>query len=168
MARAYLGVGTNLGDRVANIERAYALLDRSDCAVLATSSLYETEPWGVIDQPCFLNAACLIETLLEPLELLRTLKGIEKEMGREPTIRFGPRPIDLDILLYDNLVMCTPELSIPHKGMLERSTVLVPLNDIAPTVIHPLTGRSIAAHLQELGAIGGLAPYPPGLSPQAH
>jgi len=162
MAHAYIGLGANLGDRTANIKRALTLLNQSACSVQAMSAVYETEPWGLIEQPRFLNAACLVETNLSPLALLDTLKRIERSMGRIETVRYGPRPIDLDILLYDDLLIDTPRLTIPHPGMLKRSTVLIPLADIAPTERHPLTGCTILEHLCLLGPAPDVAAYPPG------
>ena len=160
---AYLGFGSNLGDRELNIQRALEILQARGIQVLVVSPLYETEPWGVLDQPRFLNGACAVCTSDRPHQFLRRLKEIEHELGRVPTLRYGPRPIDLDILLYDDLSLRTPTLTVPHAGMLQRASVLVPLADIAAQVTHPFTGLSIAEHLQQLQPISGLAPYPPGL-----
>lgn len=162
----YLGLGANLGDREANIAQALAALSRRGCRVCALSPLYETEPWGIMDQPRFLNAAACVETALGPHALLDALKMIEKELGRKPSIRYGPRPIDLDILLYADLRIATPRLTVPHAGMLERASVLVPLADIAPEMRHPVTGLTIATHRKSLGATPDVAPYPPGLGPR--
>ena len=159
----YLGLGANLGDRAANLFRALAALGARGILVRRVSPLYETEPWGLTEQPRFLNAACAVETTLAPAALLAALKGIERDLGRVETVRYGPRPIDLDILLYDALTIETPTLTIPHPGMLERATVLVPLADIAGVAVHPHTGRTIREHLAALGQVEGLAPYPPGL-----
>lgn len=163
MALAYVGLGANLGDRAGNIGAALRAMAPRGLRVTAVSPLYETEPWGVLDQPRFLNAACAIETDLDPLALLDALKAIEQELGRETTVRYGPRPIDLDILLYDDLRLDTPRLTIPHAGLIERATALVPVADIAPALRHPATGRTIAEHVADLGEIEGLALYPPGL-----
>jgi 2-amino-4-hydroxy-6-hydroxymethyldihydropteridine diphosphokinase len=163
MVRVYLGLGANLGDRAENIARALEALEKKGLEICSLSGLYETEPWGVKEQPRFLNAACAVETDLAPHALLDLLKTTEKELGRVPTIRYGPRTIDLDILLYDELRIATPRLTIPHPGMLERASVLAPLADIAPALRHPVTGLTIAEHLGRLGHTSGVASYPPGL-----
>ena len=163
MAHVYLGIGSNLGDREEHIREALKRLNEAGARVIKQSQLYETEPWGITDQPRFINAACLVETDLPPHALLRALKRIEREMGRVKGARYGPRIIDLDILLYDRVEMVTKALAIPHPGMLERETVLVPLAEIAPTVRHPVTGRTMAENLAMLGEITGIAVYPPGL-----
>jgi 2-amino-4-hydroxy-6-hydroxymethyldihydropteridine diphosphokinase len=163
MVRAYLGLGTNLGDREMNLGEAQAALRRHGITVYAFSPLYETKPWGLLEQPLFLNAACAAETDYPPHALLDVLKTIEREMGRVVTVRYGPRVIDLDILLYGDLCINTPRLVIPHAGMLQRASVLVPLADIAPDVRHPVSGLTIVEHLARLGATADVAPYPPGL-----
>ncbi|HHX64584.1 MAG TPA: 2-amino-4-hydroxy-6-hydroxymethyldihydropteridine diphosphokinase [Chloroflexi bacterium] len=163
MATVYIGLGANLGDREANIREALRRMADARMRILAVSPLYETEPWGITDQPRFLNGACAIETDLSPEELLDTLKKIEADMGRVRTVRNGPRPIDLDILLYDDRRIETPRLKVPHPGIVERNTVLVPLVDIAPDLKHPLTGRTMTDHLADLGPTPDVAPYPPGL-----
>lgn len=164
MIRVYLGLGANLGDRCGQIGRAVELLAASIGDVVSLSPLYETEPWGLLEQPRFLNAACALDTLLLPHALLDALKRIERELGRVPTARNGPRTIDLDILLYGELRLDTPRLQVPHPGLAERLSVLVPLADIAPQLVLPATGLSIVELLARLGSRVGIAPYPPGLS----
>jgi 2-amino-4-hydroxy-6-hydroxymethyldihydropteridine diphosphokinase len=165
VTRVYLGLGSNLGDRTRSLDSALALLAQRVGDIVAVSSFYETEPWGVVDQPRFLNAACGVDTSLGPLALLATLQVIESALGRTPTVRYGPRTIDLDILLYGDLRLDAPALTIPHPGMLARSTVLVPLAEIAPAVRHPVTTRTIREHLADLGPTPQVALYPPGLAP---
>ena len=150
MSVAYIGIGSNLGDREFNCKQAIGLLRQKGTTVRKESSLYETKPWGVRDQPLFLNMAIEIETDLKPFELLNTLKDIEKEMGREETFLWGPRIIDLDILLYDNNIVDEEGLRIPHPHMQDREFVLRPLREIAGDVTHPLLLLSIEELLQRL------------------
>jgi len=150
MSVAYIGIGSNLGDREFNCKQAIGLLRQKGITVSKESSLYETKPWGVTDQPLFLNMAIEIETDLKPFELLRTLKDIENEMGREETFLWGPRIIDLDILLYDNNIVDEKDLRIPHPHMQDREFVLRPLCEIAGDVPHPLLLLSIEELLQRL------------------
>jgi 2-amino-4-hydroxy-6-hydroxymethyldihydropteridine diphosphokinase len=161
----WLGLGANLGDRAANLRAALGALAEIG-TVEAVSSTYETEPFGLSEQPRFLNAVCLFRTERGPLALLDQLKAIEWRLGRRPTVRNGPRPIDLDILLYDRLLIDALRLTVPHPGMLQRSTVLVPLAELVPELVHPVTGRSIAAHLADLGPTPDVALFPPGLPPK--
>lgn len=139
----YIGIGSNLGNREENCLNSIRLIEERDIRVLKRSSLYETEPWGVEDQPMFINMAIEAETELSPLELLRVLKSIEKSMGRVQTERWGPRIIDLDILFYNNLILETPELTIPHPYIKERPFVLIPLSEIAPEFEHPVLKKRI-------------------------
>jgi len=124
---AYIALGSNLGDRIGWIEKACNEMDRRGIRVKRTSSLWETEPMYVVDQDRFVNGACEVETTLEPLELLDALQDIENTLGRKKVIDKGPRNIDLDILLYENLKIDHPRLKIPHIGIPEREFVLKPL-----------------------------------------
>ena len=149
--RAYLGVGSNLGDREALIREALdALAAREDVRKLRCSTLIETEPYGGVEQDPFLNGAVELDTLLTPEELLNVLHELEQEAGRVRTIRWGPRTLDLDILLYDEDVVYTPTLIIPHGDMLNRGFVLGPLAELAPYAVHPLRHRTVLDLLREL------------------
>jgi 2-amino-4-hydroxy-6-hydroxymethyldihydropteridine diphosphokinase len=166
----YLALGTNLGDRLANLRAALsALSGRPSTAglddhstlrsgqrfeLVAASSIFETPPWGFADQPAFLNMAVHARTDLSPESLLGWLKQLEVELGREPGFRWGPRHIDLDILFYDDLVLDSPPLVIPHPRLHERAFVLVPLADIAPDLIHPVLAKTIRQLLAEVDASG--------------
>ena len=136
-------MGTNLGDRLANLRAAMAAL-APEIKVLDESPVYETEPWGYADQPPFLNMVLRAATDLSPRGLLDRLKGIEARLGRIPSFRNGPRLIDLDLLFYEDLVLKTPALVIPHPRLHERAFVLIPLAEIAPGLVHPLLGLSVA------------------------
>ncbi|MCX7792956.1 MAG: 2-amino-4-hydroxy-6-hydroxymethyldihydropteridine diphosphokinase [Thermodesulfovibrionales bacterium] len=139
----YIGIGSNLGNREENCLRAIRLMEGRGIRVLKRSSLYETEPWGVTDQPLFINMVIEAETDLKPEELLSELKSIECIMGRVETIKWGPRIIDLDILFYNDLILKSPELKIPHPYIQERSFVLKPLSEIAPDLEHPILKKRI-------------------------
>ncbi len=143
MATAFLGLGSNLGEKAENLRKAVGLLRREGIVVRKQSSLYETEPWGDPNQPLFLNMAIEIETGLEPAALLGVLQRIEAEMGRERTRRWGPRVIDLDILFYNHIILNENGLTIPHPLLHEREFVLKPLFEIAPDVVHPSLGTSV-------------------------
>jgi 2-amino-4-hydroxy-6-hydroxymethyldihydropteridine diphosphokinase len=147
MATAYLSLGSNLGHREASIASALKILGR-EARILKVSSLYETEPVGYKDQPWFLNCACSVETDLSPQALLKLAKTIEKDLGRKPALHFGPRLIDIDILFYDDLILDSPDLVIPHPRLAERAFVLVPLKEIAPNLVHPLLGVTIEELLE--------------------
>lgn len=149
----YLALGTNLGNRIHNFRAALSLLS-PDFEWVAVSRVYETPPWGYTDQPAFLNMAVHARTRLEPESLLRTLKQAEVQIGREHTFRWGPRLIDLDILFYDDLVVNTPPLVIPHPRLHERAFVLVPLMDIAPDLIHPVLGKTVRGLLAGVNTSG--------------
>jgi pantoate--beta-alanine ligase len=155
MAICLLGLGSNLGDRVANLLRAVAALSsRPDIAVRRISSFHETEPvGGPAGQGKFLNAAALVETALSPAELLQTLAGIEQRMGRDRHEIWGPRTIDLDLLLYEQVVVETPQVVVPHPRMHERRFVLAPAAEIAPELVHPILELTVAELLSRLPPI---------------
>jgi len=140
----YLSLGSNVGDRAKNLQDAIAALRNAGVLVVRISSLYETEPVDYLDQPWFLNCALEAETGLAALDLLRALRRIEAQMGSKKLIAKGPRVIDMDVLLYGNEVIDTPELQIPHPRMHLRRFVLEPLAEIAPNVQHPVSHLSIA------------------------
>jgi len=135
---AYLSLGSNLGDRAANLERALALLDGAGVRIVRRSSLYKTEPVEFTAQGWFLNLAAEVETALMPRQLLHTIRRVEQEMGRRRIVRAGPRVLVIDILLYGTSVMRTPELEIPHPRMAGRRFVLVPMAELAPGLRHPI------------------------------
>ena len=143
MSRVYFGVGSNVGDRLENIREAIRRLS-ARMKILRESSVYETSPLEITDQPDFLNAVLEAETDLSWAETLSVIKKIEADMGREKTIRFGPRNIDIDILFYDDVVMDTPGLTIPHPRMHTRAFVLEPLSEIVPEYVHPLLKKTVA------------------------
>ena len=145
----YLGLGSNLGNRKCNLEEAIRQIGEY-ATVKKLSSTYETEPWGLKNQPKFLNQVIFVESTLGPNELLSHLKKIEQKMGRKKSVRFGPRLIDVDILFFDDLMMNTPELTIPHPRLRERAFVLVPLAEIAPMLVHPLYHKTIKVLLQDV------------------
>ena len=154
MTVAYLGLGSNIGNRDANISQALDKLQADDLRLLHVSSLYETEPMGFHDQPWFLNQVAEFETELEPMQLLRRIHGVEKALGRKREIVNGPRTIDIDILLFGDVVMKTADLAIPHPRYRERRFVLAPLLELNPALTDPETGQPIAA---KLDAVGGQA-----------
>lgn len=154
----YIALGSNLGDRQANLQAAIQALQPS-VRVRECSPVYETPPWGYLDQPAFLNQVVKGETDLSPRELLDLLKRLEAEMGRQKTVLNGPRLIDLDILFYDDLVMDTPQLTIPHPRMRGRGFVLAPLADLAPDLLHPTLGVTVSELLGEADR-SGIILYP--------
>ena len=148
---AYIGIGSNLGDKVYQCEKAISEILRADRhKLLAKSSLFKTKPFGYTSQDWFINGVIKIETDLEPLELLQVLKDIESRLGREKTFRWGPRAIDLDILLFDEEEIEMEGLQIPHPRLQERQFVLIPLAEIDPEVIHPVLKKTIRELLENI------------------
>jgi len=145
----YLGLGSNMGDRRENLERALEYLSQR-LRLTEKSSMYDTEPMENESQPRFLNMVCQAKTMLKPEDLLTLAKGIERKMGRQPGRPNSPRPIDIDILFYGDRVINTPELKIPHPRMNYRAFVLVPLAEIAPTLVHPVTKKTVKEMLREI------------------
>lgn len=165
--RAYVALGSNLGDRLGNLAGALAALaEAPGVRVLAVSSAYESEPWGGVKQPRFANAVAALEAEGDALTLLRECKRIERSLGREPGARYGPRTIDIDVLLFGSETIDTPELVVPHLRMFERDFVITPLLEIAPGALRP-DGRPIdrreAVEGRVTGVLGAI-PHLPGRS----
>lgn len=155
---AYLGLGTNLGDRQANLREALRLLTQGPgLRLLHCSQVYETEPWGVTEQPRFLNCVAEVEASLEPEPLLARCKEVEERLGRVPGPRWGPRLIDVDILLYGDEVVELPDLEIPHPRLHLRAFALVPLAELAPSAVHPVLGRNIGELAQAVEGRDGVS-----------
>ena len=149
--KTFIGLGSNLGERESMIRRALDELARLPSTTLVrASSLYDTEPVGDPDQPGFLNAVAELETDLTARQLLWNLRLIERRLGRVHTRHWGPRVIDLDLLLHGNEVLDQPDLTVPHPELIRRSFVLVPLVELDPLVVHPVTGETLLAHLSRL------------------
>lgn len=151
-ARAYLGLGGNIGDVRATIRAALDELTARGAVVVARSSDYETPPWGKTDQQPFVNACAVVETALAPHELLALCLAVEKDLGRVRLEKWGPRVIDIDVLAYEQRVIATPDLIVPHRYMLERAFVLVPLAEIAPDLA--VGGETVAEHARHFDATG--------------
>ena len=166
MTRVYLGLGSNLGDRKQNLRQAiHALHHHAHIGVTELSSVYETPPWGVEDQPAFLNMVIAVNSALAPQQLLEAAKGIERDLGREQGIRWGPRTIDIDILFFGDSIIDLSDaagmpLEIPHAGLRERLFVLVPLSELAPGLVHPRTGKSVAQMVADLHALPAIRRLP--------
>ena len=144
MFSVFLLLGANLGDRAVTLRRAVERLREGVGPVLKTSALYETAPWGLTDQPAFLNQAVEVETALPPLDLLKTTQAIEESLGRVRREKWGARLIDIDLLFYGNEIVDLPDLQVPHPHLPQRRFALAPLAEIAPGFAHPVLGKTVA------------------------
>jgi len=157
MERIFLGLGSNLGDRQANLEKAVEWLQTGGVEIVRTSACYETEPvGGPSGQGKYLNAIIEVRSSLEPADLLGLCKQIEQQLGRQPTVRWGPRPVDIDILLWGDRVIDEPDLNVPHPEMANRAFVLVPLDEIAPEVYNTACGCTVHELTIQLGHVTGV------------
>ncbi|MBM7581823.1 2-amino-4-hydroxy-6-hydroxymethyldihydropteridine diphosphokinase [Caldicoprobacter guelmensis] len=150
MPRAFVALGSNLGDRERNITEAIERMGRRGIKVIKMSSVIETEPYGYKEQDKFLNAACLVETELSPVELLDVLLEVEKEMGRERKIRWGPRNIDLDLIFYEDRIIIEEHLIVPHPDAHNRAFVMGPIAEIDPDFVHPVLKKKVREIYEEL------------------
>ncbi len=150
MAEIFLGLGSNLPERLENLKKALKCLQKKEIDLISISRVYETEPFGYTEQPKFYNMAIRALTKLEPEDLLLELKQIERDMGREAAVRWGPRIIDIDILLYNDIILKTDELNIPHSGILERYFVLMPLSELCPDMKIPGTDLTVNEALKNI------------------
>lgn len=162
MVTVYLSAGSNLGDREGNLRRGVEFLSDADVAPSRLSSTFETEPVGYLDQPWFLNLVIEARTAIPPDQLLRVCLSAEHAQRRTRTFRNAPRTLDLDILLYGDVVLDTPGLTLPHPGLPERRFVLEPLAQLAPALIHPVLKLSIRSLLARCLDRSTVCPYPPG------
>ena len=150
MNDVYLSIGSNLGNRRNNIEKALELLHSDDCTVDSISPIYETEPWGNPDQPHFLNLVLKLSTDLSPEDLLYKIHTIEEKCGRKRTgLIYSPRPMDIDILIYGSLIVAGNRLTIPHPQMTNRLFVLIPMADLVPELRHPVSGETVIELIQK-------------------
>ena len=145
----YLGLGSNMGDRKDNLDKAIEYLSQR-LRITAKSSIYDTDAMENREQPRFLNMVCQVQTIFKPEDILMLAKSIESKMGRQPNTHNAPRPIDIDILFYGDEIIETPQLTIPHASLPNRAFALVPLEEIAPNLVHPVTKKTISTMLEEL------------------
>ena len=150
MEKIFLLLGTNCGERARNLHAAQAEIRRNQIKIVKKSSVYETLPWGKKDQPDFLNMALQVKCAYPPAELLKVLKRIEKKMGREKGVKWGPRLIDIDILFYDQRIVKTRNLSIPHLYFEQRPFAIVPMAEISPNFADPRSARKMKDYLTEI------------------
>lgn len=151
MTEVLISLGSNVGNRRENINKAIDMLaEYKEIQVTEISSYYETEPIGYVDQEKFINAVLSLETSYTPWKLLRLLQNIEQALKRKRSVRWGPRTIDLDIIFFGDLIIESKDLTVPHPRLTERAFVLIPLVEIMPSYIHPLTQKSLLQHLKEL------------------
>lgn len=141
--KVLISLGSNRGNRLIMLTKALSELERSGFCIINRSKIWETSPWGFTDQPRFLNMCIYAETKLSPEEMIKTIKNIEIKLGRNDSIKWGPREIDIDIITIGELVIERPNLSVPHRHMHERAFVLVPLKEIFPQFRHPITGKTL-------------------------
>ncbi|WP_308577955.1 2-amino-4-hydroxy-6-hydroxymethyldihydropteridine diphosphokinase [uncultured Parvimonas sp.] len=152
MSKVWIALGSNMGDGRKNLDKAVENMNKNGVKVEKISTYIETEPYGYTEQDNFVNAVCIAETELSPRELLKTLLGIELEMGRVRLIRWGPRIIDLDILFYEDLIIDEEDLKVPHIEIQKRSFVLEPMDEISPEKVHPVFKKTVHELLLELNA----------------
>jgi 2-amino-4-hydroxy-6-hydroxymethyldihydropteridine diphosphokinase len=157
--RVYLSLGSNRGDRVVNLRRAMEQLNHAGVKVERVSSFYKSEPVDFGPQAWFLNCVIEASTELMPMKLLKAVKSVEWTLGRRPGVNKGPRPIDIDILLYENVVVRTAALTIPHERMNERRFVLVPLQELAPATRHPVSRRTVSEMLKDSPGLSQVVRY---------
>lgn len=156
MNTAYLLTGSNMGDRLAYLQEGNSLIEQKCGKIVQQSAIYETEPWGLIEQPAFLNQVIMIKTALSPDELMTELLNIEAMIGRVRSVKMGPRIIDLDILIYNQLIVDSPFLQIPHPALPNRKFALIPLSEIAPALLHPVLQKTISTLLFECSDISNV------------
>ncbi|MGE5327406.1 MAG: 2-amino-4-hydroxy-6-hydroxymethyldihydropteridine diphosphokinase [Deltaproteobacteria bacterium] len=164
MKTAYLSLGANLGDRVGYIRKALELLKGAGVEVRRVSSFYKTEPVEFRAQPWFVNCAAEVATDLMPMQLLKAVKSVERAFGRRSGFPKGPRPMDIDILLYENAIVRSSQLTIPHERLAERKFVLIPLRELAADLRHPVTRRTVLEMLQETSDTSQVIKLKPGES----
>ena len=152
---AYLGLGSNLGNREENLRKGLRLIGGL-LELVSVSSIYETEPWGYTDQPKFLNLACQVRMTMTAQELFTAATQVEQEVGRRPTFHYGPRVLDIDVLFYGDEQIATPELTVPHPSMPERAFVLMPMAEIAPSHVHPGLKRTVTELLERVAGVDGV------------